>query len=92
MTINNYWQSVLTRRLTRRRAMAATGGMTASAAFLAACGGSSEEDTSSGDRSGLITQAVDTSRQAKMGGVLKHSRNADIANFDPYFSRPRALQ
>ena len=40
----NYWDKVLSRRITRRRAMAATGGLTASAAFLAACGGDDDDD------------------------------------------------
>jgi ABC-type transport system substrate-binding protein len=84
-THGNYWTRGVNTRLSRRRALIATASIGASAAFLAACGGdqTSEEPT---DRSGLVTKAVDTSNQAKVGGVLKHSRNADIANFDPHFS------
>jgi hypothetical protein len=83
VTTKNYWQSVLTKRVGRRRAIAVTGATSAAAAFLAACGGGSDEPSGPSDRSGLVTEAVDTSKQAKAGGVLKHSRNADIANFDP---------
>jgi peptide/nickel transport system substrate-binding protein len=53
---NNYWDKVLNRRYTRRRALAATGTTAASAAFLAACGGDDDDDdggsSSSGSSSG----------------------------------------
>jgi ABC-type transport system substrate-binding protein len=40
----NYWTRVLTRRLTRRRALTATGGVAAASAFLLACGGDDEPE------------------------------------------------
>ena len=64
--VESYWSSVLKRRLSRRRAIAATGASAAAAAFLAACGGS---DNESGDSNELVTKPVDTSKQAKRGGV-----------------------
>jgi peptide/nickel transport system substrate-binding protein len=44
---NNYWDKVLNKRLTRRRAITATGTTAAAAAFLAACGGDDDDDSSS---------------------------------------------
>ncbi len=43
----NYWDKVMHRRMTRRRAIAATGALGASAAFLAACGGDDDDDSGS---------------------------------------------
>jgi peptide/nickel transport system substrate-binding protein len=48
----SYWNKVLDRRVTRRRAIAATGLTAAAAAFLVACGGDDDDDTSSGGTSG----------------------------------------
>jgi peptide/nickel transport system substrate-binding protein len=45
----SYWDKMLTKRVTRRRAIAATGLTAGAAAFLAACGG---DDDSSGTSSG----------------------------------------
>jgi peptide/nickel transport system substrate-binding protein len=68
----SYWTSVTYNRLNRRRALAATGAGTAAAAFLAACGGGDSGGSGTkGDKSGLITEPVDTTKQAKDGGVLK---------------------
>ena len=43
----NYWDRVLNRRLTRRRALGASGSLAMSAAFLAACGGDDDNTGSS---------------------------------------------
>jgi peptide/nickel transport system substrate-binding protein len=48
----NYWDKVLNRRLTRRRALAATGSAAAAAAFLAACGGDDDSDSGGSGGSG----------------------------------------
>ncbi len=83
---SNYWSGVLATRVTRRRGMAFTGGATLSAAFLAACGGGSSSNSSSGggskDQSGIVTKPVDTSKDAKRGGILKDKTNADITSMD----------
>jgi peptide/nickel transport system substrate-binding protein len=47
----SYWNKVLTKRVSRRRAIASTGALTASAAFLAACGGDDDDDSSGGSSS-----------------------------------------
>ncbi|HLF78426.1 MAG TPA: ABC transporter substrate-binding protein [Dehalococcoidia bacterium] len=75
----DYWSKVGKQRLSRRRALIVAGGAAAAGAFLVACGGS---DESSGDKSDLVTQPVDTSKQAKRGGTNKWYLNADPAGFD----------
>jgi ABC-type transport system substrate-binding protein len=60
--------------------MVLTGGVAASAAFLAACGGGSDGG-SGGGGSGLVFKPVDTTRDGKQGGTLKHYANADITHF-----------
>src|SRR5204862_8227019 len=76
---DNYWQSLVGQRLSRRRALAVAGGGSA-AAFLAACGGGSDSkgsgskepvDTGPKDASGLLAQRVDTSSSATKGDSLK---------------------
>jgi ABC-type transport system substrate-binding protein len=79
---SKHWASAFNNRLTRRRALAATGA-TAAAAFLAACGGSGDGETG-GKSTGLLTQPVDTSKQAVRGGTIKDSRTVDISSFDPH--------
>ncbi len=77
----SYWQRALAQRLTRRRALVSSGGVAAGAALLAACGGSS---SSGGDKSSLLVKPVDTTKQAKRGGILKHSVGSDPVNVDPH--------
>jgi peptide/nickel transport system substrate-binding protein len=77
----DYWSTLDTARITRRRALVATGGAALGAAFLAACGGS-DKSSSDGDKSSLVQKPVDTSKTAKRGGVNKWYLNADPAGFD----------
>jgi peptide/nickel transport system substrate-binding protein len=87
MTNFNYWSRVSKTRLGRRRALAATGGGVLGAAFLAACGGGSDVDGGNGgeieDNSGLLSQSVDESKNAKRGGVLVGSHPGVILTHDP---------
>jgi ABC-type transport system substrate-binding protein len=84
MRETNYWQRFTTHTVSRRRALAATGSAAAAAAFLAACGGGSSDGSSDAKKEGssLLTKPVDTTSQAKAGGVLRHYATADITHFD----------
>src|SRR5438874_2289547 len=81
--LSNYWQEALANRLGRRRVLALAGGMGA-AGLLAACGGGSQrKGAPTGDQSGLVTPAVDTSKQAKRGGAYVINLTADPQHLDP---------
>src|SRR5215213_8650229 len=90
MADRSYWMSTssgridtpeLGNRLSRRRAMAAAGAAAGAAAFLAACGGNGSSKSGS-DKSGLVSQPVDTSKQARPGGLNKWYLNSEPAGFD----------
>ncbi|HLG11368.1 MAG TPA: hypothetical protein VI876_06360, partial [Dehalococcoidia bacterium] len=83
----NYWDKVLDRRLTRRRALIATGTSAAAAAFLAACGGSDDDGGGGGssgpaDSSGLLTKVEDSLKNAKQGGTMKWTQASEPLHFD----------
>ena len=79
----SYWDSVLARRISRRRGLAILGGGAAGAAFLAACGGDDQADEEGlRDSSGLLAPVEDTSDQAKKGGTLTLSYVRDPLHFD----------
>ena len=83
---SNYWQESLKGRISRRRALTATGGTALGAAFLAACGGGSDKGETKGgtkDASGLLSEPVDTTKQAVRGGTLKRSNATNPPNLDP---------
>src|SRR3954447_18262848 len=97
---DNYWQSLVGQRLSRRTALAVAGGGSA-AAFLAACGGGSDSkgggskevvDSGPKDSSGLLAQRVDTSSTATKGDVLKSLANSDVTSFDPLTSQSFTTQ
>jgi ABC-type transport system substrate-binding protein len=83
----NYWSQVLRQRIGRRRAIVSAGGTAAAAAFLAACGGGDSGSAGvKGDKSGLLTDAVDTLKQAKAGGTVLFFNDADPGSLDPHFA------
>lgn len=80
----SYWSNLLERRLSRRRALTGSGGLTLGGALLAACGGGGGGETKPRG-SGLLTEPVDTSKQAKRGGMRLDAVNTDIQTFDDFF-------
>jgi peptide/nickel transport system substrate-binding protein len=79
--MGNYWTGLEAKRLSRRRAIAATGAVAAAAALLAACGGGGDSGGESGE-TGLLTNAVDTTKQAKRGGIMKSRSHGDPPTLD----------
>lgn len=80
------WKRLNVLRLTRRRALNVGGSAALGAAFIAACGGGSDS-SSSGEKpkaSSLVAEVVDTSKDAKRGGVLKLSASGEPQNWDPH--------
>jgi peptide/nickel transport system substrate-binding protein len=53
------------------------------AVLLTACGGESNSTTPA-NKANLVTEAVDSSRQAKMGGIIKDRTFGDTPSLDPY--------
>jgi ABC-type transport system substrate-binding protein len=87
--MNGYWNNVLDRRLSRRRAIMATSATAAAAAFLAACGGGDDDSSSASTggsgsgNSGLLNQIVDDTDKVQRGGIYKSALNA-VPTFDPH--------
>ena len=80
--MSNYWNTILSNRLSRRRAIAATGTAAAAAAFLAACGGGSDSKKDTRPASDLLTNATDTMSKAVKGGTWPTTITADPPHFD----------
>src|SRR5687768_17627979 len=79
----NYWAKVNTRRINRRKVLAVAAGGTSGALLLAACGGS-DDDNGGESEQGVVAKATDTSSEARRGGILPTSHNADVTTFDPH--------
>lgn len=89
MTQGSYWDRVTKSRINRRKAIggAAAAGLGALAISAVGCGGA--EDGGNGepaDASGLLGERIDTSKDAKPGGVFQGLTTADVTNFDPLSS------
>jgi peptide/nickel transport system substrate-binding protein len=90
--MQGYWERATKARLSRRRLIAsgAAAGTGLVAMGLAGCGsgGSSSSGSSQpADKSGLLGQAVDTSKSAVPGGTLQSVTTADVTSFDPLSSQ-----
>ncbi len=88
--MQSYWERTIAHRVDRRRVLATTGATSIAAALLAACGRGS---SSSGGKSAssLVAEPVDTSKQAKQGGVYKGQLTQDVQTLEPSFrSAPAA--
>ena len=83
---NSYWSNVSRQRLSRRRVLGASSAGVAGAALLAACGGGDDDGGGGGNKSGLVSQPVDTTKSAVKGGILGYFTNADPESFDPFLS------
>src|SRR5437016_1857732 len=81
-----YWERITTTRLGRRRALGVGAGFVAGVAAFSLVGCGSSKSGSQGQSSGAgglqISQPVDTTGQAKPGGVLKDYFTADILTWD----------
>jgi ABC-type transport system substrate-binding protein len=83
----SYWSSVMAGRVSRRRGLSAAAAAGAATALLAACGSDGGTETAGKkDSSGLVYDSVDSTKQAKRGGVFKWYQTADIVGLDPYFT------
>lgn len=78
---SSYWSNLANRRLRRRATLQLAGGAAAAAAFLAACGGGGEGG-SKGNKSSLVSQPIDTTKDAKRGGTLKDRTFGDPNTLD----------
>ncbi len=81
--MTDYWHARLTKRLSRRRANAGVAGAGVGTALLTACGtgdGADKPKTSS-----LVTELVDTTKQARPGGTYKSLVTQDVQSFEPSF-------
>src|SRR5262245_11447410 len=80
----SYWQRFGDKRIGRRRALAIAGATAGGAALLAACGSSGSGGSGkTGDKSGLVTTPVDTTKEAKRGGTIKDYIRGEPATLDP---------
>ena len=75
MAGHDYWMKTLQRRISRRRGLAVSGAAALGTGLMAACGGG--DQGGEGDKSGLVTELVDTTKQAKRGGILKDRNFTD---------------
>lgn len=81
----DYWQNTLAGRIKRRRALAIASAGIGGSLLLAACGDDTSSDAPS-DKSGLLTNAVDTTKQAKRGGTYVINLASEPQHLDPHIT------
>jgi peptide/nickel transport system substrate-binding protein len=80
----DYWANILTRRISRRRALAVSAGAGVGALILACAGGAEDgESMVSKDRSGLLVQPPLTTKNIANGGVWQIYRIRDPLHMNP---------
>jgi peptide/nickel transport system substrate-binding protein len=80
---SNYWSRGQIYRVSRRRTILAGVSGVIGASLLAACGGGKHTGkTDTTDKSGLLSVPIDTTKQAKRGGVGKVFLNVAPANWE----------
>jgi peptide/nickel transport system substrate-binding protein len=85
--MSGYWERTLDSRVGRRKILVSGAGLAGAGAILAACGGGESSSKAAKEKaSGLISPPVDTTKQAKAGGVLRSNIDSEPQNFDPYFA------
>lgn len=87
MNRRNDWTDRASHRLSRRSVLKSTGGLAVGAALLAACG----DSNGGGQTPGPVTQAQDTSKEAKRGGTFLVSRAGEAFTFDPHVGLAGAI-
>jgi peptide/nickel transport system substrate-binding protein len=90
---NGYWDRAVRARTSRRRLLAGGSGVLAGlgAIGLVGCGSSGNGSSSGKDSSGLVVKPVDTTGQAKAGGVLKDFQEVDVLHFDAAISNQTSV-
>jgi ABC-type transport system substrate-binding protein len=81
MSDATYWGRQLDRRLSRRRALASAGAVAAGVTLLAACGNDEGGEEAAPSK---VVPVVDTTKQAKRGGIFKGYRTQDALTWDPH--------
>jgi ABC-type transport system substrate-binding protein len=92
--MDNYWQDLTNKRLSRRRAIQATAatGLAAAALSLMGCGSSDSEKGGTKDSSGLLGKKADTTKDGVRGGTWQSYREEDVISLNPLVNTQGAAQ
>src|SRR5438128_942389 len=83
--MNGYWTKALRGNISRRRALTTSGASAATAALLAACGGNSKT-SSKQETASLLKSPIDSTKEAKRGGIYKSNNDRAFSTIDPQAS------